>query len=198
MLTYNSNLKKLALPEYGRNIQQMVDYCCTIEDRQERNKCAYTIIQTMGNLFPQLRDEADYKHKLWDHLAIMSDFKLDIDYPYEVVKEENLETKPEPVPYHLERIKYRHYGKIIEKMIERACEYPDGDEKDALIMLIANHMKKLIFQINKEDVDDSKIFKDLAYYSHNRINLDATTHSLHEFKEAPVAQTAASKKKKKK
>ena len=83
-------------------------------------------------------------------------------------------------------------------MIERACEYPDGDEKDALIMLIANHMKKLIFQINKEDVDDSKIFKDLAYYSHNRINLDATTHSLHEFKEAPVAQTAASKKKKKK
>lgn len=198
MLTYNSNLKKLALPEYGRNIQQMVDYCCTIEDRQERNKCAYTIIQTMGNLFPQLRDEADYKHKLWDHLAIMSDFKLDIDYPYEVVKEENLETKPEPVSYHLERIKYRHYGKIIEKMIERACEYPDGDEKDALIMLIANHMKKLIFQINKEDVDDSKIFKDLAYYSHNRINLDATTHSLHEFKEAPVAQTAASKKKKKK
>ena len=198
MLKYNSQLKKLALPEYGRNIQQMVDYCCTIEDRKERNKCAYTIIQTMGNLFPQLRDETDYKHKLWDHLAIMSDFNLDIDYPYEVVKEENLETKPERVDYHLDRIKFRHYGKIIEKMIERACDYPDGEEKDALVMLIANHMKKLIFQINKEDVDDAKIFKDLAYYSHGQIRLDVATHSLHEFKEAPAPQQPTGKKKKKK
>ena len=198
MLKYNSQLKKLALPEYGRNIQQMVDYCCTIEDREERNKCAYTIIQTMGNLFPQLRDETDYKHKLWDHLAIMSDFNLDIDYPYEVVKEENLETKPERVDYHLDRIKFRHYGKIIEKMIERACDYPDGEEKDALVMLIANHMKKLIFQINKEDVDDAKIFKDLAYYSHGQNRHDVATHSLHQFKEAPAPQQPTGKKKKKK
>ncbi len=198
MLKYNSQLKKLALPEYGRNIQQMVDYCCTIQDREERNKCAYTIIQTMGNLFPQLRDETDYKHKLWDHLAIMSDFKLDIDYPCEVVKEENLETKPEHVDYHLDRIKFRHYGKIIEKMIERACDYPDGEEKDALVMLIANHMKKLIFQINKEDVDDAKIFKDLAFYSHGQIRLDVASHSLHEFKEAPTPQQPTGKKKKKK
>ncbi len=198
MLKYNSQLKKLALPEYGRNIQQMVDYCCTIEDREERNKCAYTIIQTMGNLFPQLRDETDYKHKLWDHLAIMSGFNLDIDYPYEVVKEENLETKPERVDYHLDRIKFRHYGKIIEQMIGRACDYPDGEEKDALVMLIANQMKKLIFQINKEDVDDAKIFKDLAYYSHGQIRLDVATHSLHEFKEAPAPQQPTGKKKKKK
>ena len=151
MLTYNSQLKKLALPEYGRNIQQMVDYCCTIQDREERNKCAHSIINTMSNLFPQLNQEADYKHKLWDHLAIMSDFKLDVDYPYEVIKPENLDTKPEPIAYKLENIKMRHYGKIVGQMIERACEYPDGDEKDALIMLIANHMKKLIYQINNED-----------------------------------------------
>ena len=163
MYNYNTQLKKLALPEYGRNIQQMVDYCCTIPDKDERTRCAYTIIKTMGNIFPQLRDEADYKHKLWDHLAIMSDFKLDIDYPYEIVKEENLETKPEPVKYKLEHIKMRHYGKIIERMIERACEYPEGKEKDALIMLIANHMKKVIYLINKEDVEDAKIFKDLAF-----------------------------------
>ncbi|MBQ4139165.1 MAG: DUF4290 domain-containing protein, partial [Muribaculaceae bacterium] len=163
MFQYNSQLKKLALPEYGRNIQQMVDYCCTIEDREERTKCAYSIIATMGNLFPQLRDEPDYAHKLWDHLAIMSDFKLDIDFPFEVVKAETLDTKPDPMPYKLERIKMRHYGKLIERMIERAVEYPDGEEKDALIMLIANHMKKQIFQINKEDVDDEKIFNDLAY-----------------------------------
>lgn len=201
MYNYNTQLKKLALPEYGRNIQQMVDYCCTIPDRDERTRCAYTIIKTMGNIFPQLRDEADYKHKLWDHLAIMSDFKLDIDYPYEIVKEENLETKPEPVKYKLEHIKMRHYGKIIERMIERACEYPEGKEKDALIMLIANHMKKVIYLINKEDVEDAKIFKDLAFYSHGKINLDPATHSLHQFKEATAAtapKNASNKKKKKK
>ncbi len=153
MLDYNTQLKKLALPEYGRNIQQMVDYCCKIEDREERTRCAYSIIRSMGNLFPHLRDEADYKHKLWDHLAIMSDFKLDIDYPCEIVKEENLESKPEPMTYKLENIKFRHYGKTIERMIERACEYPEGEERDALVMLIANHMKKLIFQISKEGQD---------------------------------------------
>lgn len=198
MYKYNSQLKKLALPEYGRNIQQMVDHCCTIEDREERTRCAYSIVKTMGNLFPQLRDEPDYKHKLWDHLAIMSDFKLDIDFPYEVVKEENLETKPEFMGYQLESIKFRHYGKIIEKMIERACEYPEGEEKDALVMLIANHMKKLIFQINKEDVDDLKIFKDLTFYSRGKIQLDPAKHMLHQFKEAPNAPKVQPKKKKKK
>jgi hypothetical protein len=197
MLTYNSQRKKLILPEYGRNIQKMVDYCCSIEDREERNKCAYSIIQIMGNLFPQLNEEEDYKHKLWDHLAIMSDFKLDIDYPYEIIKEENLVTKPNTVSYKLEPIKFRHYGKIIERMIDRACTYPEGTEKDALVMLIANHMKKLIFQINKEDVEDAKIFKDLAFYSHGKINLDPRTHVLHEFKESPVPQQNNKKKKKK-
>lgn len=197
MLTYNSQLKKLALPEYGRNIQQMVDYCCTIEDREERNKCAYSIINTMSNLFPQLNQEADIMHKLWDHLAIMSDFKLDVDYPYEVVKPENLATKPQPVGYKLESIKMRHYGKIVDQMIQRACEYPDGDEKDALVMLIANHMKKLIYQINNEDVEDAKIFKDLEFFSKGKIKIDPATHSLHEFKIAPVQQQSSKKKKKK-
>lgn len=197
MLTYNSQLKKLALPEYGRNIQQMVDYCCTIEDREERNKCAYSIINTMSNLFPQLNQEADFRHKLWDHLAIMSDFKLDVDYPYEVVKPENLKTNPQPVGYKLESIKMRHYGKIVDQMIQRACEYPDGDEKDALVMLIANHMKKLIYQINNEDVEDAKIFKDLEFFSKGKIKIDPATHSLHEFKIAPVQQQSSKKKKKK-
>ena len=104
-LQYNTQKEKLILPEYGRNIQQMVDYCVTIPDREERTRCAYTIIQIMGNLFPQIRDSDDYKHKLWDHLAIMSDFKLDIDFPYEVVKKENLESKPQKVEYKLDHIK---------------------------------------------------------------------------------------------
>lgn len=201
MLDYNSQRKKLALPEYGRNIQQMVDHCCTIEDREERTRCAFTIVKTMGNLFPQLRDEADYKHKLWDHLAIMSDFKLDIDYPYEIVKEEKLESKPDHIEYNQGPIKMRHYGKIIEQMIKRISDYDDGDEKDMLVMLIANQMKKVIFQISKEDVDDAKIFKDLKYYSQGKIDVDPATHPLHEFKEAPAPQQQgknSNKKKKKK
>ncbi len=197
-LQYNTQKEKLILPEYGRNIQQMVDYCVAIPDRDERTRCAYTIIQIMGNLFPQIRDSDDYKHKLWDHLAIMSDFKLDIDFPYEVVKKENLESKPQKVEYKLEHIKYRHYGKLIEMMIDEACKYPDGEEKDALVSLIANHMKKLIFSINKDGVEDEKILKDLYHYSKGKISLDSATYKLREFKEAPAPAQATGKKKKKK
>ncbi len=197
MLTYNTQLKQLLLPEYGRNVQQMVDHCMEIDDREERMRCAYTIVSIMDNMFPENRTEADYKRKLWDHLAIMSDFQLDIDYPYEIVKKDNLESRPETLNYQLEPIKFRHYGKIIERMIERAAEYDEGEERDALVMLLANHMKKLIFQINKEDVEDAKIFKDLYFYSKGRINLKVDTHSLHEFKEAPQPQQGGKKKKKK-
>lgn len=197
-LQYNTQKEKLILPEYGRNIQQMVDYCVAIPDRDERTRCAYTIIQIMGNLFPQIRDSDDYKHKLWDHLAIMSDFKLDIDFPYEVVKKENLESKPQKVEYKLEHIKYRHYGKLIEMMIDEACKYPDGEEKDALVSLIANHMKKLIFSINKDGVEDEKILKDLYHYSKGKVSLDSATYKLREFKEAPAPAQATGKKKKKK
>ncbi|MBP3737640.1 MAG: DUF4290 domain-containing protein [Muribaculaceae bacterium] len=197
MLIYNSQLKKLVLPEYGRNIQQMVDHCLTIEDREERTRCAFTIVAVMDNMFPELREEANYRQKLWDHLAIMSDFKLDIDYPVEIVKPDHLDTKPERIEYHLEPIKYRHYGKIIERMIERAAEYPEGDERDALVMLLANHMKKSIYQINNEVVEDSKIFNDLAHYSHGVIRLNPETHALHEFQVAQMPQQAGKKKKKK-
>ena len=198
MLTYNSQLKKLILPEYGRNIQQMVDYCLTIVDRDERTHCAFSIVRTMDNMFPELRAEADYKQKLWDHLAIMSDFQLDIDYPVPVVQTEQLATDPTPVPYDRDPIALRHYGKIIERMIGRAAQYPEGDERDAHAMLLANHMKKLIYQINHEVVDDAKIFKDLEWYSQGVIRLDPATHHLHEFKMEAVPESTGKKKKKRK
>lgn len=198
MLEYNNQKEVLKLPEYGRNIQQMVEYCTNIEDRDERNRCAKTIIQSMGNLFPHLRDDPDFKHKLWDHIAIMSGFRLDIDYPYEVIKEENLRTLPHAVEYQLEPIRFRHYGKIIEHMIGRACEYPEGDERDCLVMLIANHMKKLIYGINKEDVEDEKIFNDLSIYSKGKLKLNTVTHKLHVFKEVAAQQNNSKKNSKKK
>ena len=197
MVEYNSDRSQLALPEYGRNIQQMVDHCVTIEDREERTRCAYSIVQVMGNIVPQLRDEADSKHILWDHLAIMSDFKLDIDYPYEIINESKLGVKPEPIPYQTENLKHRHYGKIIVDMIHEACNYPEGEERDSLVMLIANHMKKVLLSISKDGVDDERIFNDLREISEGQIDLDVSTCQLHEFKEAPVTVTGKKSKKKK-
>ena len=183
MPDYNTQQKKLIMPDYGRNVQQMIAHCVSIEDREERTRCANTIINIMGNLFPHLRDVDDFKHKLWDHLAIMSDFKLDIDYPYEIIRKESLRTKPDRIPYTLTPIRYRHYGKTRERMIKKCEDYPDGPERDQLISLLANHMKKSFLTWNKEVVDDDKIFKDLREYSHGRIDLSPETFRLKESKE---------------
>lgn len=194
-MKYNTEEKRLALPEYGRNIQNMVDYCITIADREERKRCANTIINVMGNLFPHLRDVNDFKHILWDHLAIMSDFKLDIDYPYEIVKKENLNTRPPRIPYNNSRFHYRHYGKTLELMIQKATTYPDGPEKDQLIKLLATQMKKSFLTWNKETVDDRKIFKDLDELSDGKIILDEEEHKLLESRDL-IARTNSNTNKK--
>lgn len=176
-MDYNSNRKKLPLPEYGRNIQNMVDHVMTIEDRDERNLAAQTIIDIMGNLYPYLRDINDFKHKLWDHLAIMADFQLDIDYPYDPPKPETFQEPPKKIPYASNHIKLRHYGKTLELMVDRAAEYESGEEKEILITLLANHMKKCYLAWNKDAVDDEKIYQDLEFLSKGRIkrnDLDLT------------------------
>jgi hypothetical protein len=182
-MKYNTKEKRLALPEYGRNIQNMVNYCVSVPDREERAQCANAIINIMGNMFPHLRDVNDFKHILWDHLAIMSDFALDIDYPYEVIKRENMYIKPDRLPYPQGRIMYKHYGKNLENMIQKATEYGAGEQKEYLIGLLANHMKKSFLTWNKEVVDDSKIFKDLEHLSQGRIVLDEESHKLTESKD---------------
>ena len=176
-MEYNTQQRRLPLPQYGRSVQNMVDYCLTITDRDERQHCADTIINIMGGMFPRLRDSEDFKHKLWDHLAIMSDFKLDIDYPYDIVKQEELHVKPDQIPYQQGKIRYRYYGHIVELMIRRAVTYPEGEEKMQLISLIANYMKRSYVNWNKENVDDQKILDDLREYSDGAINL--TTEDLY-------------------
>ena len=163
----------MVLPEYGRNIQKMVEYTVKIEDREERNKAAHAIIAIMGNLNPHLRDVADFKHKLWDHLFIISDFKLDIDSPYEKPTPEVLFEKPKPVPYSEYDIKYKHYGKIIELLIKQASNFEEGEEKDVLIKLIANHMKKCYLTWNREVVSDELIFEDLLKLSGGTLKIPA-------------------------
>ena len=197
MLEYNTQKEKLVLPEYGRNVQQMVDHCMSIEDREERTRCAYAIIDIMSNLFSNLRDVDDFNKMLWNQLAIISDFKLDIDYPCEVLKPENLHSRPEPVEYELRPIKFRHYGKILEELIDIAADMPEGEERTQLVMLLAHHMKKMMLAVNKDGVDDDKIFKDLAYYSKGKILLDSSTCQLRDFKELTQQPAANAKKKKK-
>ena len=171
-MKYNTAEKHLAQPEYGRNVQNLVDYCVTIEDREERNRCANAIISIMGNLYPQQRDTNDFKHILWDHLAIMSDFKLDVDYPYEVVKEADLQTRPPRIPYVSTRIRSRQYGKIMEQMVGKATEMENSEAKDYLVRSLANQMKRsYVTWNNKDTVSDVKIFKDLAQLSDGLIDL---------------------------
>lgn len=185
-MDYNTQLKKLALPEYGRNIQNMVDFCLAIENRDERKRCANTIINIMGNMFPHLRDVNDFKHILWDHLAIMADFKLDIDYPYEIVKKEDLNSKPGKVDYSRPTMHYKHYGKTLEKLIKLAADYPEGKEKEQLVYLVLTHMKKTYIQWNKE-VDDTKLMQDLYELSNRKLDKRNSDIKLPEIKDLNVS-----------
>lgn len=172
------------MPEYGRNIQNMVNHCVAIEDAEERKRCANTIIDVMGNMFPHLRDVNNFKHILWDHLAIMSDFKLDIDYPYDIIKREELYSSPGRLDYSRPTMKYRHYGKILEKMINIATKMEDGEERNHLIKLILNQMKRSYIQWNK-NADDVKIYEDLNELSKGKINLNSEIYAIPEVKIAP-------------
>ncbi len=195
MLNYNTRLARLILPEYGRNIQRMVDHCLTIEDRDERTQCAYSIVKSMGNLFPELR-APENEPKLWDQLSIMSDFRLDIDFPCNVIQAADLHTQPSPVNYTQGGVRYRHYGQLTQQFVDKVAAMEDGDERNEAIILLANHMKKQMLAVNTDGVDDAKIFKDLAELSHGAIRLSPNELRLHEFKEMP--QQAVGKKKKKK
>jgi hypothetical protein len=168
---YNTQRKKMALPEYGRNVQKMVDHIKTIVNRDERNRAARTIISIMGNLNPHLRDVGDFKHKLWDHLALIADFDLDIDSPYPVPEPEKFVEKPKQVPYHQGDIRFLHYGRIIEMMIDAASEMDDGDEKEYLTNLIVNQMKKAYITWNRSQVADEVIIENLKFLSRGRLKI---------------------------
>ncbi len=171
-MEYNSNRSKLIIPEYGRNVQKMVNYLTTIEDSEERNKQAQNLIDIIGNLNPQIRDVPDFKHKLWDHLFIMSDFKLDVDSPYPKPSPETFMEKPELLKYPLNSRRFRHYGNVTKQMIKKAIEIEEGELKDALILAIANHMKKTYLAWNKSTVDDDIILKELDLLAEGQLKTE--------------------------
>ncbi|MCT4600292.1 MAG: DUF4290 domain-containing protein [Marinifilaceae bacterium] len=171
-MEYNTQKKRLILPEYGRNIQNMVDYALSIEDKEERTKAAYAIVSVMGNLNPHLRDVQDFKHKLWDHLAILSDGKMEIETPYPLPEYEKLHAKPEPIPYPNKKIKFKHYGKTIQDFIDKISEIEDEESRTEYIRLIASHMKIAYCQWNNTSVEDKQILKDLQRMTDFQIDKD--------------------------
>ena len=159
----------LAIPEYGRHIHKMIQQVLAEENKEERNKQAQAIIGIMGNLNPHLRDVADFQHKLWDQLFIMSNFELDVDAPFPKPDAEVLAAPPTPLAYLQSLPKYRFYGNNIKGMIDVIVDWEEGDLKEALVYVIANHMKKCFLNWNKDTVEDKVIFGHLAELSNGKI-----------------------------
>ncbi|UFK98393.1 DUF4290 domain-containing protein [Kaistella faecalis] len=170
-MEYNTTRPQLHMPEYGRIIQQLVERCKELATKEERNEMAVAIVDFMGQRNPQLRDEENYKHKLWDHLFILSNYDLDVDSPYPFPTIEELSEKPKKMEYPKLQGDFKFYGKSILQLIEKAIELEPGDEKDALIQVIANNMKKSYNVYNKEHVQDEVIFRHLKDLSENRLDL---------------------------
>ena len=177
-LEYNSQRSHLIIPEYGRHLQKLIDQATAIEDREERNKAAKYIISVMGSLNPHLRDVLDFQHKLWDQLFIMSDFKLDVDSPYPIPSKDILTQKPDRLKYPQNFPKYRFYGNNIKYMIDVANSWEESELKNALVLVIANHMKKSYLSWNKDTVTDEIIFQHLLELSGGKLNLSKSNEEL--------------------
>ena len=170
-MTYNTQREKMILPEYGRTIQEMVDICLQIEDRNERQLCAETIIEIMRTMNPNVRQQPDYEHKLWDQLAILSDYKLDINYPYEVIQREEMDAKPKPLKYPMQRIRYRHYGHITEAFMKELKEMPESPERERLTEMMANYMKRSLYNWNRDAMDERKVAADVESYTGGNVSV---------------------------
>ncbi len=172
-MEYNSARENLILPEYGRNVQKMVQYAVNVKDKEERNKTAKAIVSVMAQLNPQLREITDYKQKLWDQLFIISDFKLDVDSPYPRPSAQALHSKPEKVHYPNKQIRFRHYGNILELIIKEIIKIEDGPARDAIIEKTANFMKMSYLSWNHDSVSDELIIDDLNTLSGGKLKLHA-------------------------
>ena len=194
-LDYNTGREKLVMPEYGREVQQMVDYCKTISNRLVRQQCAETIVGIMRTMIQQ-KNTPNIDEKLWNHLAVISNFELDIVYPYEITQKEELAKHPEPLQYPMQKIRSRHYGHLVEEMFRKLCDMPEGPERDELIRLTANQMKRSQFVWNRGAGDDETIISDLARFTNGAVQIDGEKFVFDTI--APVQGKEKSNRKKKK
>ncbi len=166
-MEYNTTREKIIMPEYGRLVQKLVEYAVTIPDRSERRRFAENIVRVMTNCNPQNRNIPGFRHKLWDHLAMISDYKLDIDYPFPINRKDENE-KPERVPYPTNKIKYRHYGHLVETLLDEIAALPEGKERDELTKLAEGQMRRSLEMWNKDSLNEKKIHKDFERYTGKR------------------------------
>ena len=171
-LDYNTQREKLLMPEYGREIQKMVDYAVGLPSKADRLKCAKSIVRMMLTKVPQIRDNADHQQTLWDHLYLMSDKRLDIDWPFDVSNAEKIHAKPAAIPLPQNRIRLRHYGRLVEELLEQLTVMPEGPERDTLARLTANQMKRDLLNWGHGSADDEKVANDLAALTNGVIQLD--------------------------
>lgn len=169
-MKYNTNEEKLRLPEYGRLVQRMVQHAVEIEDRATRQAYAARIVRIMGQLQPKMRNVPDFQHKLWDHLAYISDYRLDIDWPVEVQRREE-KTRPTRLSYPQSRIRYRHYGKLLERAIEKMQELPEGAKRERQLYQIADRMKRNLAAWKGDGATDEKVAHDIAAYTDGKVQL---------------------------
>lgn len=196
MMKYNTKEKEILMREYGRHIQKLIEHCVTIADRDERTEFAYSIAEIMTRLFPELNSEGIESRKVWDHINLISGFKLDIDFPCEVLKENEMKPTPSAVPYGLKSESYRVYGRNIIGMIKEISKMEAGIEKDQMIFLIANQMKKLLVGVNADSATDKRVFKDIKDISGGAIDIDPENYRLNEY--IGISNHNDNKKKKKK
>ena len=171
-LDYNTQREKLVLPEYGREGQRMGDYDVALPTKAERQSCANAIIAIMRRMFSQSADAEGFERKLWDHLAMMSNFKLDIDYPFDVTEARTILSKPEPMTYPMNNIPVRHYGKMMFELFDKLKTMPEGPDRDALVRMVANQMKRDLMVWGHGSSDDEKVASDLAYFTDGKVQLD--------------------------
>ena len=171
-LDYNTQREKLVLPDYGREVQSMVDYAVALPTKAERQSCANAIIAIMRRMFSQSADAEGFERKLWDHLAMMSNFKLDIDYPFDVTEAQTILSKPEPMTYPMNNIPVRHYGKMMFELFDKLKTMPEGPDRDALVRMVANQMKRDLMVWGHGSSDDEKVASDLAYFTDGKVQLD--------------------------
>lgn len=193
-LDYNTKREKLMMPEYGREIQKMVDLAVSLPTKEERQKCANTIIQLMETKVPQLTDSSDYEQTLWDHLYLMSHKQLDIDWPFDVSEAEKILSKPQPMKLPKDELRLRHYGKLVSELFEKLKSMPDGEERDALIFYTANQMKRDLATWGHGSIEDERVANDLARFTDGAVQLDLNTFK---FEKVAVSEEAKKNKKKK-
>lgn len=193
-LDYNTQREHLIMPEYGREIQKMVDHAVGLPTKEERQQCAETIIGIMQRMFPQNGTPEDHNQKLWDHLALMSNFKLDIDYPCDVSQALKITDKPEPMPYPMKAIPVRHYGYMMFEVFEKLKTMPEGPERDELARITANQMKRCLYQWSHGSADDEKVANDLARFTDGVIQLDLDTFVFEKINERDFVEKKKRKK----